>query len=156
MSFDLIRAQNARHQALKDFAIGYKLAEVTDLDPLTVSPSGGGEVPAVCLEGTELDVGDAAITVDLGPGYPPLVLGRVGGRSQVSFTSVTGDGTAVKNETISHNLGVAPRLVVAIANNGDYNVATGSYTSTNFVAIVRNVDAAAWSSTQTVRWIAYS
>ena len=156
MSFDLIRAQNARHQALKDFAIGYKLAEVTDLDPLTISPSGGGEVPALCLGGAEFDVADAVVTVDLGPGYPPLILGRVGGRSQIGSTSVTGDGTAVKNETISHNLGVTPRFVEAVASNGDYNVSTGSYTDTTFVAIVRNVDAAVWSSTQTVRWIAYS
>ena len=155
MNLDQLRAQNTQREALKDFAIGYKLAAVTDLSPLTIAPGGGGAVPALCLEGVEMAVDDAVVTVDLGPGYPPLIIGRVGSPSQIGSTVVTGDGTAVKNTTVSHDIGTAPRLVHGIANSGTYNVASGSYSSTDFVLIVRNVDAATWSGDVTVRWIAY-
>ena len=154
MSLDLIRAQNARHKALRDFAIGYKLAEVTDLDPLTVSPSGGGEVPALCIEGVECDVADAVVTVDLGPGYPPVILGRIGGRMQTSSTTVTGNGTPSRSVTVSHNLAVTPRVIHAVTNDSNYNAATGGATSTTFTLQVEHVDATNWSGDITVRWTA--
>jgi hypothetical protein len=147
-----LRDLTTQLNVLGDKAVGYLLATVTDLEPLTIAPHGSGEVPAVAIGGANVAVDDVVACLDPGPGYPPLVLGTVGTRSQTDTIVVTGDGTAVKSTVVPHDLGVAPSVVHAIASDGTYNVATGSYDADDFTLIVRNVDAATWSGDVTVRW----
>lgn len=69
-------------------------------------------------------------------------------------TDVTGDGDSSAGRTIAHGLGRTPLRAFANVRNNGWNANVFGHASTTIDIWVDHVHGSAWSSTQTVDWVA--
>ena len=86
-----------------------------------------------------------------------LVLGLIGAGMTSGAVQVFGTGGTEATSTITHNLGVTPRVIMATTGEGSnagLNVGVMTKNATNFILRLRHIDNVGWSAGVWVYWLA--